>query len=92
MHYLIKRPLVTEKNSILAETGVYVFEVDRKATKEEIKKEVEKYFKVKVAAVRTANCRSRTKRTKMGIGKVQYWKKAIVKLGAGEKIKLFEGA
>ena len=36
MSSLIKRPLITEKNSQLAETGIYVFEVDRKATKEEL--------------------------------------------------------
>ena len=48
MHGVIKRPLVTEKNSWLAEGGVYVFEVDKKAEKTEIKKAVEKFFRVKV--------------------------------------------
>ncbi len=92
MYYVIKRPLVTEKNSILAEKGVYVFEVTKEATKSEIKMAVEKYFRVKVANVNTANCRGRSKRTKFGIGKPVAWKKALVRLKAGEKISLFEGA
>jgi large subunit ribosomal protein L23 len=92
MYYAIKRPLITEKNSMLAEKGVYVFEVDQAATKTDIKKAVEKYFRVKVASVNTANCRGRSKRTKFGLGAPAAWKKALVRLKAGEKIGLFEGA
>jgi len=92
MHYVIKRPLVTEKNSILAENGVYVFEVDKKATKTEIKKAVEKFFRVRVSSVNTAMCRGRGKRTKFGVSKPETWKKAMVRLVKGEKIGLFEGA
>lgn len=92
MYYVIKRPLVTEKNSVLAEKGIYVFEVDKKATKPEIKKAVEKFFNVKVAGVNTSICRGRAKRTKLGMGQVVSWKKAMVRLAAGEKIGLFEGA
>ncbi len=92
MSGVIKRPLITEKNSQLAETGVYVFEVNRQATKEDIKKAVEKSFRVKVKSVRTLVCRGRARRTRLGIGPVQYWKKALVRLNQGEKIALFEGA
>lgn len=92
MHHVIKRPLVTEKNSWLAEQGVYVFEVDKKSDKDEIKKAVEKFFRVKVAGIRTANCRGRSKRTKTGITKPLQWKKAWVRLAPGQKIGLFEGA
>lgn len=92
MHYIIKRPLVTEKNSHLAEQGVYVFEVDKKATKTDIKKAVEKFFHVKVTDVNTALCRGRVKRTRLGVSKAQSWKKAMVRLKKGEKISLFEGA
>ncbi|NJL25201.1 MAG: 50S ribosomal protein L23 [Calothrix sp. SM1_5_4] len=92
MYYVIKRPLITEKNSILAEKGVYVFEVDKDASKDEIKKAVEKYFRVKVANVNTANCRGRSKRTRFGVSKPVAWKKALVRLNKGEKISLFEGA
>ena len=92
MYYTIKRPLITEKNSLLAESGVYVFEVDKSATKSEVKSAVEKYFRVKVDAVRTSICRGRSRRTRLGQSKVKYWKKAMVKLAPGEKIKIFEGA
>lgn len=92
MHYLIKRPLITEKNSMLAEKGVYVFEVDKQATKLDIKKAIEKYFRVKVANVNTAVCRGRSKRTRFGASQPATWKKAMVRLKAGEKISLFEGA
>lgn len=77
---------------MMAETGVYVFEVDKKANKSEIKKAVEKSFRVKVKSVRTVICRGRAKRTRLGVGRVQYWKKALVRLNSGEKISLFEGA
>jgi len=92
MFYTIKKPLISEKNSILSEQGVYTFEVDRKASKPDIKKAVEKMFRVKVKSVRTANCRGRTTRNKYGEGTVKYWKKAMVQLKAGEKIAIFEGA
>ncbi len=92
MYYVIKKPLVTEKNSFLAEKGVYVFEVETEATKTDIKKAVEKYFRVKVAAVNTVMCRGRSKKTKFGVAKPVAWKKAMVRLKAGEKIGLFEGA
>lgn len=92
MYYVIKRPLVTEKNSILAEKGVYVFEVNKEANKLAIKTAVEKYFRVKVASVNTSICRSRMKKTAKGVSRPATWKKAMVRLRAGEKITLFEGA
>ena len=92
MFYTIKKPLITEKNSIHAENGVYVFEVDKKATKTDVKEAVEKNFRVKVDSVRTAICRGRAKKTRLGVSKIKYWKKAMVQLAPGEKIKLFEGA
>lgn len=92
MHHVIRRPLVTEKNSWLAEQGVYVFEVDKKAEKPEIKKAIEKFFRVKVSSVRTAVCRGRAKRTQLGMVKPVQWKKAWVRLAPGQKIGLFEGA
>jgi large subunit ribosomal protein L23 len=89
---VIKKPLVSEKNSILGETGVYIFEVDRRANKTDIKNAVEKTFRVKVSSVNTTVCRNRAKRNKYGAGRVQYWKKAFVRLMPGQKIALFEGA
>jgi large subunit ribosomal protein L23 len=92
MQEVIKKPLVTEKNAILNAAGVYIFEVDRKASKDAIRVAVEKSFGVKVDSIRTMNCRGRAKANKFGYGQIPYWKKAFVKLAAGEKIALFEGA
>ena len=89
---VIKKPLISEKNSLMTELGVYTFEVDRKASKIDIRNAVEKSFDVSVDSIRTAVCRGRGKRTKHGMTKVKYWKKAFVRLKAGEKISLFEGA
>lgn len=91
MSFTIKKPLVTEKSSILAEQGFYAFEVEKVATKTEIKTAVEKRFDVKVASVKTLVCRGRSKKTAAGMLKPKYWKKALVKLKAGEQIKMFEG-
>ena len=82
---------MTEKNNLLAEQNVYVFETDRSAGKQLIKKHIEKYFDVKVLSVNTSVCRGRSKRTREGYGRVKYWKKAVVRLAPGEKIELFEG-
>lgn len=90
--HVIRKPLVTEKTTLLSEQGYYTFEVDTRSTKKDIRQAVEKYFDVKVASVRTMVCRKEGKRTRLGVGKVRYWKKALVKLVPGEKITLFEGA
>jgi large subunit ribosomal protein L23 len=92
MKTVIKSPLITEKNTLHQAAGVYVFEVDKAATKTEIKKAVEEGFKVKVTGVRTANARGRSKATRLGLTNAPHWKKAFVKLAAGEKIAVFEGA
>lgn len=90
---IIKRPLVSEKNALHSETSnTYAFEVDRTATKEEIRKAVEVAFRVKVDSVRTMVCRGRYFRKQARLGAPKPWKKALVKLKQGEKISVFEGA
>ena len=91
MYNIIRRPLITEKNTAHAEAGVYVFEVDGRANKTDIRRAVEKAFRVKVLDVRTINYRGRTKQTRFGLMRPLYWKKAMVRLAEGEKIALFEG-
>lgn len=91
MKQVIKRPLITEKNTYHNAAGIYVFEVDLDSDKTEIKSAVEKNFKVKVQSVKTSVCRGHAKMTKFGYGRVPRWKKAYVKLAAGDKIALFEG-
>jgi large subunit ribosomal protein L23 len=92
MRQVVKSPLVTEKNTFLAENGTYVFEVLLDSTKPEIKSAVEKAFSVKVEKVRTVICRNDMKYNKFGLTKVKKWKKAFVDLKSGQKIALFEGA
>ena len=92
MYQIIKRPLITEKSSAYGEYDTYVFEVSKDADKDQIKHAVEKAFSVKVAAVRTAIYRTRWLKQQARFGPPQYKKKAFVKLVAGQKISIFEGA
>ena len=88
MKTIIKKPLMAaEKAADMLKNGVYTFEVDRKATKTEIKDAVERRFDVKVNSVRTLVCRGRATRQQ---AKPRYWKKAYVSLKDGEQIKLFD--
>jgi large subunit ribosomal protein L23 len=90
--HVIKRPLLSEKSSAQAESFNQVaFEVDLSATKPEIKKAVERFFKVKVQGVNTVTLPGKAYRTKTGMEKTQSWKKAVVTLKAGEKIEFFKG-
>jgi large subunit ribosomal protein L23 len=90
---IIVRPIITEKSSLLKDTGnQYIFEVQRNANKIEIKKAVEKLFKVKVASVRVITMEGKKKRLGKFSGKRSDWKKAVVKLSPKDKITIFEGA
>jgi large subunit ribosomal protein L23 len=83
---IIRRPLVTEKSTLIRETAnVMAFEVDPKANKIQVKHAVEELFKVKVAEVRLFNVRGKVKRMGRFAGKRRDWRKAYVRLKAGEK-------
>jgi len=83
---IIRRPLVTEKSTILRETGnVIAFEVSPKANKIQVKTAVEELFKVKVQEVRLFNIRGKIKRMGRYQGKRRDWRKAYVRLKEGEK-------
>ena len=85
----IKAPIITEKGSRLAqEEGKYLFKVDPKATKSEIKEAVEKIFKVKVDSISTINVKPKKKRVGRYAGMTNKYKKAIVKLAEGQTIDL----
>lgn len=89
---LIRRPLISEKSTKLKEASNTVcFEVDRRANKIEIQRAVEKLFGVKVAGVRVANRQGKWKRMGKFLGQRKSWKKAYVRLAAGEKLEFFEG-
>ena len=92
MRHIIKKPLVSEKSNSLQQDRIWTFLVELKATKHEIRLEVEKFFKVKVIKVRTLVCRSRSRRHRRGNSDPDYWKKAYVKLAEGNKITLLENS
>ena len=90
---VIRRPLITEKSTELRDDkGVIAFEVARNANKIQVKRAVEAQFKVKVAEVRIANVHGKVRRQGRFVGRRPDWKKAYVRLVAGEKpIEFFEG-
>lgn len=75
---IILRPVITEKSNDALQEGKYTFEVNKKATKVEIAKAVEKLFEVKVLKVNTMNVNGKKKRVGYHVGKTSDWKKAIV--------------
>jgi large subunit ribosomal protein L23 len=91
-HHLIKGPVITEKTHGLREGANQVtLKVDVKANKVEIRKAVEDVFKVKVLAVNTIRMKGKQKRLGRTQGTRPDWKKAVVTLAPGEKLKGFEG-
>ena len=91
---VIRRPLITEKTSILREDGrTLVFQVAPGANKIEIKRAVEQLLGAKVASIRTGIAHGKIKRQGRFAGQRPDWKKAYVKLREGEKMPEFlEGA
>jgi large subunit ribosomal protein L23 len=88
---VIRRPLVTEKNTSLQGLGKYCFEVDSDANKVQIKEAVEKAFKVSVTSVNVMTVRGREQRVGRRKVLANTWKKAVVTLKPGDKITIFEG-
>jgi large subunit ribosomal protein L23 len=86
---IITNPLRTEKGAINQEKfNKYVFKVNTKATKHEIKKAVEEIYKVKVDKVNTTNVFGKWRRVRMIEGRRSDWKKAMVTLKKGEVIEM----
>jgi len=86
-YQILKKPVVTEKSVDARERArTLCFQVDRHATKVEIREAVQTLFKVKVDSVRTAIYHGKTRRRGGTVGRRPDWKKAYVKLQAGEKI------
>jgi large subunit ribosomal protein L23 len=89
---VIKRPLTTEKSTLAAEDNQYIFEVDRRANKIQIREAIEEIFKVNVVKVRVINVAPKygrwgRKRVKRSPAR----KKAIVTVAANQRIEVFEG-
>lgn len=89
---ILQGPIITEKAAYAgAESNSVAFEVHPKATKEEIKKAVEKIFDVKVVKVRTINSLGKVKRVGAALGRKKNTKKAYISLAPGSSIDLIEG-
>lgn len=84
---IIIRPIVTEKSSTGLQDGKYTFEVNKKATKVDIAKAVEKIFEVKVLKVNTITVRGKEKRVGVHTGRTSDWKKAIVSIDTNPEQK-----
>jgi large subunit ribosomal protein L23 len=85
------RPIVTEKaETAKAGQNKYVFQVARQANKLDVRKAVERYFRVKVAKVAVVNVGGKPKRMGAFTGTRPDWKKAIVTLKPGQKIEMLE--
>jgi len=91
LYEVLRRPVITEKNTMLQAQGKYAFEIAREANKPQIKQAVEKAFKVKVLAVNVMTVPGKTRRVGRRQVSTLSWKKAIVTLKPGDKIELFEG-
>jgi large subunit ribosomal protein L23 len=92
LHRTIVRPIVTEQSSAAyQERGEYTFRVASDATKTTIRNAVETLFGVKVTGVWTSNQRGKARRVGQQVGRRPHWKKAVVKLRAGDTIDIFEG-
>ena len=97
---IILSPILTEKSSMIMEgLNKYVFKVNVKANKIQIKNEIERRFKISVLSVRTMNFKGKLKNTTIrsgghvlrSSGKREGWKKAIITLKEGDKINLVDG-
>ena len=88
IYQVIKRPMVTEKNTRQKEAFNQVaFEVDRRANRSEVKQAVEKLFKVKVLRVNLMQVEGKKKKVGRFLGQKADWKKALVRLAPGEMIE-----
>jgi len=85
---IIKSLLRTEKSTVSEEQGKYLFLVDYKANKIQIKKAVEEIYKVKVTDVNTFITYGKVKRVRQQFGKTPDLKRAVVTLKEGQKIDL----
>jgi large subunit ribosomal protein L23 len=88
---VLLRPIVTEKSQQLTGQDKYVFEVDLRANKNQVREAVQIAFNVTVANVNTMTMKGKPKRFGRRVVHQPDWKKAVVTLIPGDKIELFEG-
>ena len=85
---IILGPVITEKSMIGGQNNVYSFKVDKKATKTQIKREIESHFGVKVLKINTLNTKPKQRRVGRYTGTTKTYKKAIVTLAQGNSIEM----
>ena len=86
---IIIEPVITEKSNDTLQAGKYTFKVNKKATKVDIARAVEKLFDVRVLNVNTVAVRGKQKRVGRSVGKTSDWKKAIVKIDTDPQTKTY---
>lgn len=91
LYDVIRRPLITEKTTMVSENNTVVFEVSPDSTKTEIKKAVETLFNVQVVSVNTATIHGKQKRFRGRLGRQNDVKKAYVRLAEGQSIDVTTG-
>ncbi|NOZ04912.1 MAG: 50S ribosomal protein L23 [Chloroflexi bacterium] len=92
IYEVLRRPIVTEKSMRQSDlVNQYTFEVDRRATKQQVKKAVETAFDVQVVRVNIMRCAGKKRRWGRHITRTPWWKKAVVMLAEGDSIQFFEG-
>jgi large subunit ribosomal protein L23 len=88
---VIIRPVISEKSYVLSAAGKYTFRVHPDAHRTQIRQAAELLFKVHVLDVHTVNVKPKPKRRGLSSGRTRGWKKAIVRVQAGESIPIFQG-
>ena len=91
VHQVLEKPTITEKSTILQESGKYTFRVAPKANKVQVKEAVEKSFDVTVIDVNITKTHGKRKRYGSRMSKKPDIKKAVVTLAEGDRINLIEG-
>ncbi len=86
---IIIKPIITEKSNDGLQDGKYTFKVNKKATKVDIARAVEKLFEVKVLNVNTITVKGKEKRVGVHVGKTSDWKKAIVTIDTNPEDKKY---
>ena len=91
LYEVLRRPLITEKMTLLQGVNKYAFKVASKATKHQVKMAVQAAFKVNVTSVNMMNVPGKQRRIGRRMAMTPSWKKAVVTLVPGQKIEFFEG-
>ena len=88
---ILIEPVLSEKVNLLREEGKYVFKVDPRANKMQVKEAVAHLYNVHPISCNIMRVGGKPKRLRSRSGYTSSWKKAIVKLPKDEKISIFEG-